>query len=63
MVYKDKHPHNMTLNIYLTKDLGIEGGKYTIMCEETQVNIQFANKRELSAFCKNDPYNQVDWGA
>lgn len=52
----------MTLNIYLTKDLGLEGGKYTVMCEETSANVQFNNKRELTQSIKTGDIYRLDWG-
>jgi hypothetical protein len=55
-------PKTMTLNIYLTKDLGLEGGKYTVMCEETSANVQFNNKRELTQSIKTGDIYRLDWG-
>ena len=57
-----KQKNAMTLNIYLTKDLGLEGGKYTVMCEETSVNVQFNNKRELTQVIKSGEIYRLDWG-
>jgi hypothetical protein len=53
-----------TLNVYFTKDLGIDprDGKYTIMCEETTYNVQFRNKRELERAIKSGDIYKVDWG-
>ncbi len=55
----------MTLSIYHTADLNLDSqdGKYTVMCQESGVNVQFSNLRDLERFCKNDPYNAMDWEA
>ena len=66
-VERNKHTKisAMTLNIYHTADLNLDAseGKYTVMCEESGVNVQFRNLRDLKRFCKNDPHNAMDWEA
>tara|TARA_B100000519_G_C14132376_1_gene385855 strand:+ start:361 stop:543 length:183 start_codon:yes stop_codon:yes gene_type:complete len=51
-----------TLRVFLTKQLGLEGGKYTVMCIETSNNIQFNTKRDLMRAHKNGDLLRMDWG-
>lgn len=51
-----------TLRVFLTKDLRLEGGKYTVMCMETTNNIQFNNKRDLIRAYKSGDLLRLDWG-
>jgi len=51
-----------TLRVCLTKDLGLEGGKYTVFCVETSCNVQFYNKRDLMRAHKNGDLLRLDWG-